>query len=200
MNRIRLAAASLVAGSIVLAAAALAPGPGDARAAAGAAGQAASARADTASVARGRYLVTIMACNDCHTPGSLYGGPDPERFLAGSEMGWAGPWGVVYAANLTPDPETGLGQWTPEEIAKTIRTGNRPDGRQLAGAMPWLNYSNLTDADGLAIARYLRTLKPVKHTVPKPLAPGAEVKGPVLAFPPPSAWDAPREAAAGEKK
>jgi hypothetical protein len=199
VNQIRLAAALLVGGSIVLAASTLAPAPGDARAAAGATGKAASGRADTAGVARGRYLVTIMACNDCHTPGTFYGGPDPERFLAGSEMGWAGPWGVVYAANLTPDPETGLGKWSAEAIARAIRTGNRPDGRQLAAAMPWLDYSNLTDADALAIARYLGTLQPVKHAVPRPLAPGADAKGPLLAFPPPSAWDAPRGAAAGEK-
>ena len=157
------------------------------------------AAADPA-VARGRYLVTIMACNDCHTPGSFYGAPDQARFLSGSEMGWAGPWGVVYAANLTPDPETGLGKWKLEEIAKALRTGNRPDGRQLAPAMPWQNYTNLTPSDALAIGSYLRTLAPVKHAVPKPLEPGVEVKGPTLAFPPPSAWDAPRTAAEGEKK
>jgi cytochrome c553 len=81
-----------------------------------------------------------------------------------------------------------------------IRSGNRPDGRQLAPAMPWLNYSNLSEPDAMAIAAYLKTLKPVKHAVPKPLPPGAEAKGPVLAFPPPSAWDAPREAAAEPKK
>ena len=200
MNRIRLAAALLVAGSIVLAASSPGPSGGAARAAAVAAGKAASGRADTAGVARGRYLVTITACSVCHTPGAFNGAPDPERFLAGSELGWVGPWGVVYAANLTPDPETGLGKWTAAEIAKAIRTGNRPDGRQLAAAMPWLDFSNLTDADAIAIARYLQTLKPVKHAVPKPLAPGAEVKGPALAFPPPGAWDAPREPAAGEKK
>src|SRR5262249_49273688 len=108
--------------------------------------------AGDAPVARGRYLVTIMACATCHTPGAFYGAPDAARALAGSELGWVGPWGVVYAANLTSDPETGLGKWKPEEIAKAIRTGNRPDGRQLAVAMPWLDFANLTDADALAIA------------------------------------------------
>ncbi len=146
------------------------------------------------ATARGRYLVTLMACNDCHTPGAFYGASDPDRFLAGSEMGWVGPWGVVYAANLTPDVATGLGKWTSEQIAMAIRAGNRPDGRQLASAMPWLNYSALTDTDALAIAVYLKTLKAVTHVVPKPLEPGVEVKGPALAFPPPSAWDAPRSA------
>ena len=65
-------------------------------------------------------------------------------------------------------------------------------GRQLAPAMPWLNYSNLSEADAMAIAVYLKTLKPVKHAVPKPLPPGTAARGPVLAFPAPSAWDAPR--------
>lgn len=150
-------------------------------------------------VARGKYLVTIMSCNDCHTPGTFYGAPDPERFLAGSEMGWAGPWGVSYAANLTPDPETGLGKWKPAEIAHAIRTGNRPDGRQLSAAMPWQNFRHLTEGDALAIAAYLGTLKPVKHAVPKPVEPGTQPAGPVLQFPPPSAWDAPRGAPEGAK-
>lgn len=142
-------------------------------------------------VARGKYLVTVMGCNDCHTPGTFYGAPDMKRFLAGSEMGWAGPWGTVYAANLTSDPQTGLGKWSEAEIAKTIRTGNRPDGRQLAPVMPWMNFASLTDADALAIAAYLKTLPPVTHAVPAPVAPGETPKGPVLVFPPPSAWDAP---------
>ena len=142
-------------------------------------------------VARGKYLVTVMGCNDCHTPGTFYGAPDMKRFLPGSEMGWAGPWGTVYAANLTPDAETGLGKWTEAEIAKAIRTGNRPDGRQLAPIMPWMNFANLTDADANGIAAYLKTLPPVKHAVPAPVAPGETPKGPVLVMPPPSAWDAP---------
>lgn len=153
---------------------------------------AADAAKPDAQLAKGQYLVTIMGCNDCHTPGTFYGAPDMTRFLSGSELGWVGPWGVVYAANLTPDDETGLGKWTPAQIAKTIRSGNRPDGRQLAPAMPWLNYSALTESDALAIATYLKSLKPVKHAVPKPVEPGGKAEGPLLAFPPPPAWDAPR--------
>src|SRR5262249_18358274 len=95
----------------------------------------------SAQLARGTYLVTGMGCTACHTPGTFYGSPDPARFLAGSELGWSGPWGVVYAANLTPDPETGIGYWTAAELAKAIRTGNRPDGRQLAVIMPWQNFA-----------------------------------------------------------
>lgn len=179
MHRSRILAGALVVGAAILAAASFV-----------------NAKPEVAdkATARGKYLVSVIGCNDCHTPGTFYGAPDFDRFLSGSEMGWGGPWGTVYAGNLTPDPETGLGKWTPEQIAKAIRTGNRPDGRQLSVAMPWQNFANLSDADAMAVATYLKSLKPVVHAVPKPLEPGAEVKGPVLAFPPPSAWDAPREA------
>lgn len=147
---------------------------------------------------RGKYLTTILGCNDCHTPGTFYGAPDMKRFLSGTEMGWEGPWGVVYAANLTPDEETGLGEWNEADVVRAIRTGNRPDGRQLAPIMPWMNFAAMTDEDAMAVARYLRSLPAVKHRVPAPVAPGAEVTGPVLRFPPPSAWDAPREGQGGE--
>jgi hypothetical protein len=104
-------------------------------------------------------------------------------------LGWVGPWGVAYAANLTPD-STGLAAWTEDQIATTIRTGNRPDGRQLAPIMPWMSFANLTDQDAHAIAAYLKTLKPVRHKVPAPLPPGKKPSGATVAFPPPSAWDA----------
>lgn len=146
---------------------------------------------------RGKYLVTITGCNDCHTPGTFYGAPDFQRQLSGSEMGWEGPGGVVFAANLTPDPETGLGQWSDAEIVKAIRTGNRPDGRQLSPSMPWMNFASLSDEDAHAIVAYLRSIPAVKHAVPAPMPPGTEFKGPVLRFPPPSAWDVPAGASPG---
>ena len=145
-----------------------------------------------ARVERGAYLVHIMGCGDCHTPGTFYGSPDMERMLSGSEMGWQGPTGIVFAANLTPDMANGLGEWSDEEIIKAIRTGNRPDGRQLAPIMPWMDFSVLTDEDAAAIVAYLRSLKAVAHAVPNPVPLGQKYDGPVLAFPPPSAWDAPR--------
>lgn len=159
---------------------------------AGATFAAKSKAAKPSAVERGKYLATIMGCNDCHTPGTFYGAPDFKRMLSGSEMGWEGPGGVVYASNLTPHPETGLGKWSDAEIVKAIRTGNRPDGRQLAPMMPWMNFASLTDDDANAIVAYLRSIPAVEHAVPAPVAAGAEVKGPVLRFPPPSAWDAPR--------
>jgi mono/diheme cytochrome c family protein len=140
-------------------------------------------------VERGRYLVSVIGCNDCHTPGTLYGAPDMTRFLSGSELGWPGPWGTVYAANLTSDNETGLGKWTEVQIVTAIRTGNRPDGRQLAPIMPWMNLSKLSDADAHAIAAYLETLPPIVHKAPAPVPPGPPVAGAVT-FPPPSEWDA----------
>src|SRR5580658_9352127 len=71
--------------------------------------------ADEAQVARGRYLVTIAGCSDCHTPGALIGAPDMKRYLAGSDIGFSIPGlGVFVGQNLTPDKETGIGSWTSE--------------------------------------------------------------------------------------
>lgn len=121
---------------------------------------------------RGQYLVTVMGCTDCHTPGHFLGQPDMARFLGGSDVGFEIPGlGIFHGPNLTPDP-TGLGTWTEDEIVTAIRTGTRPDGRHLAPAMPWMSYATLTDEDALAIAAYLKTLPPVANNVPGPFAPG----------------------------
>lgn len=143
-------------------------------------------------VVRGRYLVTIMSCNDCHTPGFLYGAPDTSRQLSGSELGWVGPWGVVHARNLTPDSATGIGTWTREQIVHALRTGNTPDGSQLAPIMPWENYASILDEnDAMAIASYLKSLPPVKHRNLDRIPPGKKYTGALLQFPPPPAWDVP---------
>lgn len=154
-------------------------------------------KSSAAKVARGKYLVTIMGCNDCHTPGTFYGAPDTKRFLGGSELAWEGPWGLAFASNLTSDRETGLGAWTDAQIATAIRTGNRPDGRQLAPVMPWMNFASLTPEDTDAIVAFLRTVPAVAHRVPAPVPPGGEWSGAVLRFPPPPAWDAPRAPESG---
>lgn len=154
------------------------------------------AATDQDPVARGRYLTTIMSCGDCHTPGTLYGAPDTTRHLSGSELGWVGPWGVVYARNLTPD-STGLGSWTAEQIVHALRTGNTPDGRQLAPIMPWMNFTNLSDADANAIAAYLKSLPPISHRNLDPVPPGRKPTGALVQFSPPPAWDAPRTGMAG---
>lgn len=158
------------------------------------AGQA--AKKDHASrVERGRYLSIIAACNDCHTPGTFYGAPDYDRTLSGSELGWIGPWGVSFPRNLTPDVETGIGSWTERQIVDALRTGMRPDGSVLLPPMPWPMYTALSDEDAFAIAAYLKSLAPVKHRTPDAVPPGVAYDGPVLRFPAPPAWDAPREGA-----
>ena len=147
-------------------------------------------------IAHGQYLVHIAGCNDCHTPGYFYGAPDSTRLLSGSELGWKGPWGVSYARNLTPDPQTGIGAWSETDIVTAIRTGKRPDGRMLLPPMPWPDFAHLTDADAAAIAKYLKSLPPVTHKMPDILGPDAAPTGSIIAFPPPTAWDAPRTGSA----
>ena len=142
-------------------------------------------------VVRGRYLVSIMSCNDCHTPGYFYGAPDTTRRLSGSDIGWIGPWGVVHARNLTPDSATGIGTWTKEQIVHALRSGNTPDGSQLAPIMPWMNYSSILDeGDAMAIAAYLKSLPPIVHKNLDRQPPGQKPAGATIGFPPPPAWDA----------
>ncbi|HEV8479875.1 MAG TPA: c-type cytochrome [Candidatus Eisenbacteria bacterium] len=147
------------------------------------------------SIARGRYLVAVAGCNDCHTPGYFYNAPDTTRLLSGSEVGWMGPWGVSYARNITPDDSTGIGTWTADQIVTAIRTGQRPDGSHiLLPPMPWPDFSHLTDKDAYAIAAYLKSIPPVRHVAPAIVPPGKKPTTPYIPFPKPSAWDAPRPA------
>lgn len=137
------------------------------------------AAASDSDIDRGEYLATIMDCAGCHTTGVFLGKPDPERYLAGSEVGFQIPGlGIFYPPNLTPDLATGLGAWSADDIVKAVRTGERPDGRILAPAMPYGHYGKLSDDDAYALAAYLKSLKPVRHQVPaiagdaeKPTAP-----------------------------
>jgi mono/diheme cytochrome c family protein len=130
------------------------------------------ALADDAQVERGKYLVTISGCSDCHTPGGLLGQSDMARYLGGSDVGFAIPGdGVYYGPNLTPDKETGLGGWSDDQIIAAMRTGKRPDGRMLSAVMPYPALAHLTDADAKAIVAFLKSLPPVKNKVPGPLGP-----------------------------
>lgn len=139
-------------------------------------------RAESPEVARGRYLVTVMACTDCHTPGTFFGRPDKTRFLAGSDVGFGIPGlGIFVPPNLTPDAATGLGKWSAKEIATALTTGVRPDGRILAPIMPWPSFAHLTPDDALAIALYLKSLPPVAHLVPGPFRSGQTPTVPVMA-------------------
>ena len=99
-------------------------------------GESVAAFADEDQIARGKYLVTIGGCNDCHTPGALLGKPDFSRTLGGSEVGFAIPGlGVFVGPNLTPDKETGLGNWTDDQIISAITGWITPEGRRLAPIM-----------------------------------------------------------------
>jgi mono/diheme cytochrome c family protein len=121
---------------------------------------------------RGKYLVTIAGCNDCHTPGALLGKPDFSRTLGGSDVGFGiSGVGVFVGQNLTPDKETGLGNWTTEQIIAAITKGERPDGRELFPVMPYPELSNLTADDAQAIVAYLKSLPAVKNAVPGPFGP-----------------------------
>jgi mono/diheme cytochrome c family protein len=141
-------------------------------------------------IARGRVISWSSGCNDCHTPGALYGAPDTTRLLSGSELGWQGPWGVSYPRNLTPDSTTGIATWTEDQIIAAFRTGHRPDGSVLLPPMPWPSFSRMSDEDAHALAVYIKSLPPVSHKAPDRIPPGGKLTGPVLTFPPPPAWDA----------
>jgi hypothetical protein len=133
-----------------------------------------------AAAPRGEYLARIMDCGGCHTTGVFLGEPDPARYLGGSEVGFLIPGlGIFYPPNLTPD-ETGLGAWSEDDIIRAVRTGVRPDGRELAPAMPWHSYAALTDEDAMALATFLKSLPPVQNKVPGPFGPGEEAGAPYL--------------------
>lgn len=131
-----------------------------------------SVHAADPQVERGKYLVEIGGCTDCHTPGHFLGHPDMTRFLGGSDVGFGFPGlGVFVGPNLTPDKETGLGKWTAQQIVTAITTGERPDKRLLAPAMPWRGLAILTEPDALAIAAFLKSLPPISNKVPGPFGP-----------------------------
>jgi mono/diheme cytochrome c family protein len=144
--------------------------------------------ADPAAIARGKYLVTIASCHDCHTPGYFLGKPDMARFLGGSEVGFEMPGlGVFHGPNLTPDKATGLGDWTDAQIVAAIQKGQRPDGRMLAPIMPWHAFANFTKQDVDAIVAFLRSLPPVANKVPGPFGPNEPPTSFVMkVVPPPS--------------
>jgi len=128
--------------------------------------------AQQSQVERGKYLVTLGSCTDCHTPGYFFGKPDMARYLGGSEVGFEIPGlGVFHGPNLTPDSETGIGNWTVAQIVTAIQTGKRPDGRELAPIMPWRAFADMSKDDATAIAVFLKSIPTVKNKVPGPFGP-----------------------------
>jgi hypothetical protein len=155
---------------------------------------------DPARVERGAYLVRTMMCNDCHTPWKMGPkGPEPDmsRALTGhpedfvmppppklpedskwvmmfgvTNTAFAGPWGVSFSANLTPDPETGLGKYTEEMFMAALKTGrHQGKGRPILPPMPWPFIGTLNDEDLKSIYAYLQSIKPVRNRVPAPIDP-----------------------------
>jgi mono/diheme cytochrome c family protein len=144
--------------------------------------------ADREQINRGKYLVTLGLCTDCHTPGYFFGKPDMTRYLGGSEVGFEIPGlGVFYGRNLTPDVDAGIGAWSADEIVTAIQTGTRPDGRILAPIMPWHAFAELTKQDTYAIAAYLKSLPPVANHVPGPFGPTEQPTSFVFKIVPPPA-------------
>lgn len=118
----------------------------------------------------GEYLVTLMHCNMCHTPMTPQG-PDMKRMFAGGfelEMPMLGK-GTLYGPNITSDPETGIGKWSEEDIAKSIKTMTRPDGTIIQGPMQFYltGWSQMKDEDLKAIAKFVKSIPPIKNKVPK---------------------------------
>jgi hypothetical protein len=142
--------------------------------------------ANDAEIARGHYLVDLLSCASCHTDGQLINDPVKEHYLAGSSVGIAysdgeNP-GVVFPANLTPDPETGLGRWTREEITRNVRYGIDKHGRQQLPIMPWPGYAHMAIEDAEAITSYLMSIPPVKHQVPQNVAPNEVSTSPYVRY------------------
>jgi mono/diheme cytochrome c family protein len=140
-------------------------------------------------VERGEYIVELLGCGVCHTNGALVGEPDIDKPLAGSRTGiaYASPLGhespgVVYPANITPDPETGIGNWSDREIGDAIRAGIGRHASQRIATMPWPGYAKMSDDDVDAIVSYLRSIKPVKHEVPRRVEPGQRAKDAFVYF------------------
>jgi mono/diheme cytochrome c family protein len=160
-----------------------------------------ASKATKARIDRGMYLVKTGGCGDCHSP-KVMGpqGPveHPTLALSGHQAGakvpdvpagvlgpdkwgaittpdltaWAGPWGVSFAANLTPDPGTGIGAWNETMFLSTLRNGKHLGrGRALLPPMPWQSIGQMTDQDLKDVFAYLMSLKPVENKVPDPIPP-----------------------------
>src|SRR5215831_7798255 len=151
-------------------------------------------------IKRGEYVVMTGACNDCHSPkvmtpmGPI---PDSTKLLsghpsnepipaldanAGKPTSWilmapdvtafVGPWGISYAANLTPDSATGIGAWSESQFISTLRNGKHlGNGRDLLPPMPWQDFGKKTDDDLKGIFAFLKSLPAVSNKVPAPIAP-----------------------------
>jgi len=148
-------------------------------------GVSAAAGAQQASAERGKYLVGITGCHDCHSPKVKGMEPDLARALSGRPSttalpsatttevhasldftAFVGPWGQTVASNLTPDEATGIGKrYSEATFITAMRTGKKPNGTPIMPPMPSDVYKNMTDDDLKSIFAYLRTIKPIRNAV-----------------------------------
>jgi mono/diheme cytochrome c family protein len=134
-------------------------------------------------IERGRYLVKIAGCNDCHTPGYMTtgGNVDEKVWLTGDTLGWRGPWGTTYAPNLRLYVASlSEDAW----VERTMKGQARPP-------MPWFNLHAMSEDDIRAIYRYTRALGPAGQPAPPHLPPGQEPPKPYFTLVEPPAREAP---------
>ena len=159
MKRCALIVATIVISSLV-AAASVAQQRGD--------------RKVSAEAARGRYLVKIAGCNDCHTAGYTSSGGKVEEklWLTGDQLGWRGPWGTTYPSNL----RLLVKDMTADQFMRLARSELRPP-------MPWFNMRDMSDRDARAIYAYLKHLGPAGQPAPQYVPPDQTPGGPFVQFP-----------------
>lgn len=141
-----------------------------------AAGQA-QAQDGKSEIERGRYIARVGGCNDCHTPGyGMSGGKVPDQeWLVGDKVGFSGPWGTTYPANLRLLVQgMSKAQWV-----ETVST------RQYRPPMPWFNLHAMTREDQEALYTFIRSLGPKGDPAPAYLPPGQKPAGPAIVFPAP---------------
>ena len=130
-----------------------------------------AAGATPQEIARGKYVFGATGGCGCHTD------PKIKQLNAGGRK-YEGAFGTVYSSNITPDPETGLGRWTDDQIIAAIRLGRRPDGGRLVPVHPYPTFNGMAEEDVRAVVAYLRTLPPIKRKAePKRLVLGFESVG-----------------------
>lgn len=162
------------------------------------AGTALAGESDASRIKRGAQLAAYGGCTDCHTPFKL-GPSGPEKDVArglsghpaelvlppppklegawnwagsGSMTAFVGPWGISYAANLTPDRETGIGAWSGKDFIQAMRNGKHLGaGRPIMPPMPWQSVGSLPDKELLALFAYLKAQAPVRNKVPEYMPP-----------------------------
>ena len=124
----------------------------------------------------GRYLVIVGGCNDCHTETYLQTGGDvpEEAWLAGSSLGWRGPWGTTYPPNL----RLRVQEWTEDAFVQTLHE------RKALPPMPWMNVNQMSEQDARAVYRYIRSLGPIGNPAPAAVPPDQEPTTPYLSLMP----------------